>query len=231
MVSFEHILHLPLTESEILESIQKAIENTSISELDNLRFRHPNIQFDCMIRGYLGEFAIQKWLKENGIEVERTNLILEDDQVDIDFVYKGKNIELKTSLVPDADQTVKNALLNRDIKLIRREEKIENLRGDIHLQVFFNQRRKAKDDWLKALKVDLGLKDPKYLYDAFCAMRYKTDLFFVGWINKITLVKRINLLVHNERTWTFPKSKREFWSCRILESNKPAELIHFLKSI
>lgn len=231
MVSFEHILHLPLTESEILESIQKAIENTNISELDNLRFRHPNIQFDCMIRGYLGEFAIQKWLKENGIEVERTNLILEDDQVDIDFVYKGKNIELKTSLVPDADQTVKNALLNRDIKLIRREEKIENLRGDIHLQVFFNQRRKAKDDWLKALKVDLGLKDPKYLYDAFCAKRYKTDLFFVGWIDKITLVKRINLLVERERTWTFQKSKREFWSCRILESNKPAELIHFLKSI
>ncbi|MCH6198707.1 hypothetical protein MMU07_03880 [Aquiflexum sp. LQ15W] len=231
MVSIEHILHLPLTEPEILESIQKAIENTSISELDNLRFRHPNIQFDCMIRGYLGEFAIRKWLKENGIEVERTNLILEDDQVDIDFVYKGQNIELKTSLVPDADLTIQNAVLNRDIKLIKREEKIENLRGDIHLQVFFNQRRKAKDDWLKALKLDLGNKDPKYLYDAFSAKRYRTDMYFVGWIDKITLVTRIYLMGERERTWTFQKSKREFWSCRILESNKPVELIYFLKSI
>jgi len=231
MVSFGHILHLPLNETEILFSIQKAVENTNISELDNLRFRHPNIQFDCMLRGYLGEFAIQKWFNENGIEVEKTNLIMEDDQVDIDFVYKGKNIELKTSLVPDADQTIQNAVLNRDIKLIRREGKIENLRGDIHLQVFFNQRRKAKDDWLKALKVDFGNKDPNYLFDVFSAKRYKGDLFFVGWIDKYTLVRRINLLEHTKRTWTFQKSKREFWSCRILESHQPSELIHFLKSI
>jgi hypothetical protein len=231
MVSFGHILNLPLTETEILCSIQKAIENTNISELDNLRFRHHNIQFDCILRGYLGEFAIQKWLNENGIKVEKTNLILEDDQVDIDFVYKGHNIELKTSLVPDADQTIQNAVLNRDIKLIKREGKIENLRGDIHLQVFFDQKRKAKDDWLKALKVDFGNKNPTYLYDVFSAKRYKGDLFFVGWIDKITLVKRINLMVHKERTWTFQKSKREFWACRIQESHQPSELIRFLKSI
>ncbi|MCL6259540.1 hypothetical protein M3O96_10595 [Aquiflexum sp. TKW24L] len=231
MVSFEHILHLPLTESEILESIQKALENSNISELDNLRSRHPNIQFDCMLRGFLGEFAIQKWLKENGIEVEKTNLILEDDQVDIDFVYRGKNIELKTSLVPDADQTIQNAILNRDIKLIKREDKIENLRGDIHLQVFFNQKRKAKDDWLKTLVVDFTKKDPQRIYDAISAWRYREDMFFVGWIDKGSLIERINGLLPKDRTWTFPKSSRDFWNCKILNSNKPTELIDFLKSI
>jgi hypothetical protein len=231
MVSFEHILHLPLTESEILEAIQKATENTNISKLDNLRFRHLNIQFDCMLRGYLGENAIQKWLGKNGIEVEKTNLILDGDQVDIDFVYNGLNIELKTSLVPDADQTIQNAILNRDIKLIKREEKIEKLRGDIHLQVFFNQRRKAKDDWLKTLKVDFSNNEPSKIYQAFSGWRYKEDLFFVGWIDKNTLAKHINSLPQQERTWSFQNSKREFWSCRIKDSKRPLELVSYLKSI
>lgn len=231
MVSFEHILHLPLTESEILGSIQKAIENTNISELDNLRFRHPNIQFDCMLRGYLGEFAIQKWLKENGIEVEKNNLILEDDQVDIDFFIKGKNIELKISLVPDADQSIQLAVQNRDLKLIKREEEVENLRGDVHLQVFFNQKRKAKDDWLKTLKIDFSSKDPKMIYHTISAWRYKEDMFFVGWIDRTTLIDRINSLLLEERTWTFSKSKREFWTCKIQDCHKPSELIGYLKSI
>lgn len=231
MVSLEHVIHLPLTEAEILDSIQKAIENTNISELDNLRFRHPNIRFDCMLRGYLGEFAIQKWLKENGIEIEKTNLILEDDRVDIDFVYKGKNLELKTSLVPDADKTIENAILNRDIKLIKREESIENLRGDVHLQVFFNQKRKAKDDWLKTLNVDFSSRDPKIIYQALSARRYKEDMLFVGWIEKKALADRINSLSPKDRTWTFQKAKREFWACKIKDCHQPSDLIGYLKSI
>jgi hypothetical protein len=184
-----------------------------------------------MLRGYLGEFGIQKWLKENGIEIEGTNLILDDDQVDIDFVFRGKNIELKTSLVPDADQTIENAILNRDIKLIKREGTIENLRGDAHLQVFFNQKRKAKDDWLRTLKVDFTKKKPKQIYEGLSAWRYKEDMFFVGWIDKGSLTEKINLLYPKDRTWTFPKSSRDFWKCKIQQSKKPEELIEFLKSI
>jgi hypothetical protein len=156
---------------------------------------------------------------------------LEDDQVDIDFFYKGKNMELKTSLVPDADQTIQNAVLNRDLKLIKREGKIENLRGDIHLQVFFNQKRKAKDNWLKTLKIDFISKDPKIIYNSICAWRYKEDMFFVGWIDKSTLIERIHSLLEQERTWTFQKSKREFWTCKIQNCHKPSELIDYLKSI
>ena len=231
MVSFNDAVHLAISENEILAAIEKAKAHIRISELDNLRFRHPNIQFDCMLRGYLGEYAIQKWLLENGIEVEKTNLILEDDQVDIDFVYKGRNLELKTSLVPDADKTIRQAILTRDIKLIKREEKIENLRGDIHLQVFFEQKRKAKDDWLKTLKIDFQNKNASYFYETFSAWRYKSDTFFVGWMDKNSLIERVNLLAKKDRTWTFPKSKREFWLCRIQDSNKPTELIQFLQSL
>ncbi|MEI8270791.1 MAG: hypothetical protein WCG45_05490, partial [bacterium] len=77
MIAREHILNLHLTEAEIITIIAKAKENINIAQLDNLRNRHPNIQFDCMIRGYVGEFVIVKWLEENGIEFKATNHILE----------------------------------------------------------------------------------------------------------------------------------------------------------
>lgn len=124
-----------------------------IAKMDNLRYRHRNIQFDCLLRGYVGEYCIIKWLKTFNINFEITNHIQDDENIDIDFYYKEKNLELKTSLVPDADVTIDNAIKRRDIKLIRRgSSRIEDLRGDIHLQIYYSQKRKAKDDWLKLVK-------------------------------------------------------------------------------
>lgn len=84
--------------------------------------------------------------------------------MDIDFYYKGKNIELKTSLIPDRDADMDAAIGSEDIKLIRRgEDQIEDLNGDIHLQIFFNQKSKETDKWLKAQRIDLNSPDLDYL--------------------------------------------------------------------
>lgn len=231
MLTRTDMIHFALTEAEIKQAIRRTLEYLSISGRDNLRIRHGNIQFDCLLRGYIGEHAIKKWLMENNIEIEMTNFIEENDQMDVDFLFRGKNIELKTSLIPDQDISIDNALFKRDIKLIKRTEKIEDFKGDIHLQIFFAQKRRAKDQWLKAQKIDIKKEDTDYFYSAFRADRYCHDTYFTGWIDKPSLINHINSLPYNKRTWTFGGSSRLFWNYRMRDCKSPAELINYLQAL
>ena len=85
MVSIEDIVCIPLTEEEIFRCIEKAISFFSIARRDNLRARHINIQFDCIFRGYAGEYAMETWLRKNSIEPEENNIITDGENIDIDF--------------------------------------------------------------------------------------------------------------------------------------------------
>lgn len=227
MVNINDIVNIRLSKEEVLSCIKKAKEN---SFLDNLRYRHPNVQFDCKLRGYVGEYAITKWFVENGIIIETTDYLEDGDSIDIDFLIVGKNIELKTSLIPDSDNDIGTVIEKRDIKLIRRGcQTIEELKGDVHMQVYYKQRTRAKDNWLKKQTIDLNNNDLEYLYDSFRADAYLNTTFFVAWIDKPTLVKMINTLPISQRCWSFKGSKRQFWRCPLKESKKPIELINYLK--
>ena len=231
MITKHDIVRIPLTDDEIKTVMEKARTQLSISSLDNLRQRHANIQYDCILRGYIGEYAITKWLGQHGITLDETNYFNEDDNIDIDFLYKGKNIELKTSLIPDIDVTIEKSITCRDIKLIKRENNIEHLRGDIHLQIFFDQRRKAKDDWLAGKEIDIEGAEIDELFDTLLARAYKNRTYFVGWIDKPSFISKIIRMPENERTWTFKNAKRMFWNCKISECNKPATLPAYLNNI
>lgn len=227
MVTKEDIICIKLSKEEILRCIQRTIE---IDFIDNLRVRHPNIQFDCKLRGYVGEYAIKKWFVENDINIESSNIIEDGDNIDIDFFIVGKNVELKTSLIPDIDGDIPTVLKNRDIKLIRRGyQTIEELKGDIHMQVYYKQKTKAKDNWLKQQQINLKNKDLDYLYNAFRADAYLNTTFFVAWIDKPSLVKYINSLPVGLRCWTFRGAQRQFWRCPLKDSKKPIDLISYLK--
>ncbi len=231
MITKQDIICIPLTDVEIKTVMEKARQQLFISKNDNLRSRHANIQYDCIMRGYIGEYAIAKWLGEHNIVFDETNYINEDENIDIDFLYNGKNIELKTSLIPDVDVTIEKAIANRDIKLIKRGNHIEELRGDIHLQIFFNQRRKAKDEWLAGKQIDIETASIDDLFNTLLAKCYRDTTYFIGWVDKAFITKKINAMAENDRTWTFKNAKRDFWNCKIAESNKPADLPAYLKSL
>lgn len=231
-ISINDVVRIYLTPKEVKDVLETVTQKIDISKMDNLRYRHKNIQFDCLLRGYIGEYGIVKWLKEYDIGFESTNYIQENENIDIDFYYKGKNIELKTSLIPDTDVIIDKAIERRDIKLIKRgDSKIEDLRGDIHLQIYYSQKRRAKDNWLQAQQINIESKDIDYLYHAFKADLYQSSTFFVAWIDKEALVTHINALPEKERYWSFRGSKRLFWNCKIQQSKKPIDLVHFLRSI
>ncbi len=227
MVTQQDVIKISLSKEEILSCIQRTI---GVEFLDNLRNRHPNIQFDCKLRGYVGEYAIKKWFLENGITIEATDYLEDGDNIDIDFLVVGKNIELKTSLIPDSDNDLNTVIANRDIKLIRRGyQTIEELRGDIHMQIYYKQHTKAKDTWLKSQHINLSSLDLDYLYRSFRADAYLNTTFFVAWIDKPTLIKMINSMPFSQRCWSFRGSKRQFWRCPLKDSKRPVDLINYLK--
>lgn len=228
MVTTQDFINVKLTKDEVLSCLKKAKENTF---LDNLRYRHPNVQFDCKVRGYVGELAIKKWFESNSIEIEATDYLADGDSIDIDFKVKGLNLEIKTSLIPDVDGTLENVLAKRDIKLIcRNGQSIEQLRGDIHVQIFFQQKTKQKDAWLKQQVVDIKHDSLETLYNSFRADAYTNTTFIVAWIDKETLVSRINAMPISQQQWSFPGSSRYFWKCSLKSAKKPIELITLLKN-
>lgn len=222
-MKYQDILKIVLTKEEIIEAIAKAKEQKFI---DNLRDRHVNVQFDSKLRGYIGEIALKKWFIENGIDITTTNYFEEDIGMDVDFEYKGLDLELKTSLIPDDDKTLQNVFNKRDIKLIRRTRKIEDLKSDIHIQIYYDQLTNKKDQWLQEQNIDLNSNDLEYLYDAFLAKSYITKTYLVGWIDKDTLIERINKLKGYEKSWRH--ARRRFWVCKLKYCNPPIVLLKYL---
>ena len=230
MITKNDSICIAVTDEEIKLVMEKARTQLFISKRDNLRNRHANIQYDCILRGYIGEFAITKWMNAKGIFFDKANYREDGETIDVDFLYKGKNIELKTSLLPDTDYTLENAIANRDIKLIKREEGIENLKGDIHLQIFFYQRRFAKDEWLAGRIINIEEADIDELFHKMLARCYRNTTYFVAWMDKPTLIKNINELPKAEQEWSFKNSQRQFWNCKVSQSKKPEDLPNFLKN-
>ena len=225
-MKFKDIVKLEITKDDVFEALAKAKESSFI---DNLRDRNINVQFDSKLRGYLGEISLKKWFLNNGINIVTTNFIEEDIGIDIDFAYRGLDLELKTSLIPDADKTLQNVFNNRDIKLIRRTRKIEELKSDIHIQVFFNQLTNKKDSWLQEQNIDIDSNGLEQLYDAFLAIEYLTNIYLFGWIDKSTLITQMKELKGYEKSWRF--GKRRFWVCNLKECFPPSSLLKYLDGL
>ncbi len=224
------IVHIALTKEEILTALTTALQQNFT---DNLRNRHPNVALDSKLRGYVGELAFKKWAKSHGIEFKESNIKDNSSGMDIDFVFesgsKKLDIELKTSLIPDVDQDLQEMMNRRDIKLIRRKhKKVEELDGDVHVQIAFTQLRLRKDDWLKKQRIDFD-SDIEDIYDQLAAYRYEKDTFLMGWIDKPSLIVQINNKPQHLQKWKY--GMREFWTCNLQKhAKKPLTLIAYLNT-
>lgn len=195
---------------------------------DNLRNRHPNIAFDSALRGYIGERVMARWLTDNGIYLSERNTMNHNSGMDVDFRCCGLSVELKTSLIPQTDRTIETAFSRRDIKLICRSDTADiiDLADDIHCQIYFAQRSNDKDRWLEQQIIDLSA-DSEHIYQQICGKAYVLrPTVFCGWIDKPTLVQRIQALPVNQRTWHF--GQRNFWHCPLRDAFAPWQLIDYL---
>ena len=241
MITLDDCIKLKITESEICEII-RLIFAKDFNKRDNLRDRHSN--------------ALKKGFKTCGIEFVKSDYMSDDSgNIDIDLLFQTKtkaiSLEVKTSLVPDylekvaqdnIDKRIQSVINGCDIKLIKRNnESFTDLKGDIHLQIYFADYTKKKDKFLES-KIILALNKEfqtiddsvdylaKEISKAIYAEFYIERTFFVGWIDKETLIKQLEHKQHNQQTWTFPNSKRFFWTCKSKdEARKPIDKIEKLK--
>ncbi len=237
MITPRDTIHLRLSVDDIRAVLDKTLrEFQATPYVDNLRHRSESVRFDCRFRGYLGEYCIKRFFWRYGVFVsnEEVNIMEDGSSIDIDLAYQNEqgvwvNFEVKTSLVPDRwdiGQTIHNA----DVKVIKRTRTIEDLKGDIHIQIYFNFHRSEHDSLVRAATLDLN--DPQQIIDALHLNEYRDNILLVGWIDKQTLVQYINALPSYNRTWTFPNAQKDFWRCPFSAITKtPEQLKQFLKRI
>jgi hypothetical protein len=250
MIAINDAVKLDITIDDIKLAIRKSL-GQDFHRRDNLRQRNSNIQFDCLLRGYVGETGITKWFKSYGITFASANCMADDQgNIDIDLLYryginKEKSIEIKTSLVPDycarnihgIRERIATCIRNFDIKLIRRNnESIKKLQSDIHVQIYYGDLRGAKDEFLTGLAFpiinNISDKIIDEIYDLFMAKTYLTRTYLVGWIDKITLIEQINNKSEDQKIWKAPGLSRDFWTCKIQnEAKAPIELIEYIKNL
>lgn len=227
---------LSLTKEDIFKCIIKARKENF---LDNLRDRDTIIRFDCFLRGCVGELAFRKWLEKYNITIQSQDLMRpENGNIDVDFVINGKDLELKTSLIPSVyyerhhgDKNIQwQKILRRcDIKLIRRgSDTIEQLKGDIHVQIYFDAGKDTREKWLREQDIDLINCSVEEIYEKLFAKMYINYTYLVAWIDKPTLIKRLKGKTGKDAVWTF--GKREFWNSKIKDSKKPIDLVAYLKA-
>ena len=178
------------------------------------------------MRGYVGEIGLRKWLLHHDIPIEAQNHWLEQAQMDIDFRCYGLSLELKTSLIPHADQDLKTSFQRRDIKLIKRKNKVSDLRGDIHIQIYFNQNKRRKEAWLRRQQISFANSTVDDLYEQLLGRAYLDRTYLVAWMDKQSLQERVQHLPLAQQTWSH--AKRQFWVCPLRDCFAPHALIHFL---
>ncbi len=232
MLTLNDLVKLPVTPADIRRALQQTLQQKFI---DNLRHRSLAVQLDCKIRGYLGEIALRNWFAAQDIHFAHSNTLPDGVNIDIDLAYRGKtrlhNLEIKTSLVPDNYRDLAGCLKKCDIKLIRRgTATVEQLSGDMHLQIFYDFQRKKCDNWLKTVECDW--QNAEEIYEKLWLKRYLNRTYFAGWIDKPTLQRQINALPENRRMWSFPQSQRSFWYCNLERSaRKPREIAAYLQKL
>ena len=217
--------NLNIEYDDLIEAIEHA---KSIVLIDNLRNRHPFVQFDSKIRGYLGEICFVKWLKENGVDVEEVNNSSEENCEDVDVFVSNcfkQNIiiEIKTSLIPDIWATMDNVIQNADIKIIKRESSPLENRADFYVQIYFNFLRKERDEFLKSLSGNPLDYSTQELIKIMNLDKLKE--FFVAWMDFNNL--NANLSEIKYKWWSY--GMRKFWKCPLYSSFLPETFIENLK--
>lgn len=233
MVNINDILRLRLSEDDIRFVLNKALDGVDIAARDNLRKRTPAVQLDCLFRGYLGEYCIRRFFWRYGVTVPDNNLNqLDDDNIDIDLCYQSLNgeyvdFEVKTSCIPPTYGDIETTLRNADIKIIKRTRQIEDLKGYIHIQIYYDIIRSERDALLNPIPINYD--DPESIIRDLQLFNYCDRIWLVAWIDKDTLVPYIN---HNPGNQTWHFGYRDFWRCPLNDiARTPGELKSFLYNI
>lgn len=222
---FMNIIQFDITETDLVRAVEKALK---VDFIDNLRDRASFVKLDSKIRGYLGEIGTTRFLTSNGISVIETDKLESQSNEDKDILvhngFRDIVLEVKTSLIPDTWGTLQETLKKADIKIIKRESNYRDIKADFHLQIYFDQCRKKRDEFLKSIPGS----PLDYSVDEIIEIMRLRELtqVFVAWVSKTDLIAFLD--TQRIKTWHF--MYRDFWRCPLSLSKEPTLLINTIKS-
>ncbi len=225
---YSDIVKISLSHDELIEAIKHAKKEHFI---DNLRNRSEFVAFDSKVRGYIGEIFLRDLFNKSSITILRTDYEEDGVETDIDIEVKNtKNhtfkIECKTSLVPDVYGSIAACINKCDIKIIRREKHFTRIPIDLHVQIYFDELRKIRDERLsKISKHVVDYSDEELI--RLLGLE-SLDGYFVAWIDKDTLNSYLDGLEMYDRIWKF--GFRQFWKCPLSLAKAPVDLAIFINS-
>ncbi len=227
-MKYSEIVKINLSHDELIEAIQHARREHFI---DNLRNRSEFVAFDSKVRGYIGEIFLRNLFKASNIKIARIDYEEDGVETDIDFeVVNCRNrsfkVECKTSLVPDTYGSIQSSINKCDIKIIRREKHFTRIPIDIHVQIYFDELRKERDESLSSIKRHVA----DYSDDEILKLLRLTTLdgYFVAWMDRDSLNDYLDSLPMYDRIWKF--GFRTFWRCPLSLAKAPKDLTTFINN-
>lgn len=220
-----NVIQFEITDNDLQLAVEKALR---VDFIDNLRDRATFVKLDSKIRGYLGEIGMNRFLTTNGITVLETDRYEaqsnEDKDVLVQNDFRQCVLEIKTSLIPDVWGTLEEVLKRADIKIIKRENDYHYIKADFHLQIYFNQCRKKRDEFLKTIAGSPVNYNVSEIIEVMNLRELKQ--VFVAWVSKTDLIAYLDRQV--VKTWNF--MYRDFWKCPLTLSKEPNLLIDAIKN-
>lgn len=248
MITLDKVIIMDISKDDILNAVERARQ---LSFQDNLRNRKPTVQFDCKVRGFLGEIGITKWLNSFGVKcwpeekdgISAMDIYRSDIDLNIRGMQKDYLSEIKTSAKPDSWTTVdistdkvfiSKCIINGDIKIIahKNADYHTDIDRDIYIQVYFGVKTAEHDNMLNerySENRDFLLMNNNDICHFLGLYDYIENIYFVGWKDKKSIIEELDNMKPYERSYDIG-AMRSFWKCSLKTARPPISLINYLRT-
>lgn len=230
------ILALPVTDEVVEKTMINTAKKFSYTYQTLMYSRTPIELLDNIYMGDVAKNALVAYLRAHSTlpiidydEIRTDGFQTHDPGWDFMIGESGIKVEVKSSIPPNRESGA--SLINlRDIKITASHDKgktwmpPEEIESDVHVQVYFyaTPYREGYDSFDK-LASDLE-KDYRIIGRLINASKYNHPLF-LGWTTKKRIIRHLNTLPQEQRTWTFAWTSRIYWKSPIKDALNMPQLL------
>lgn len=236
MMTVDDILELPVSREVIEKTLRNTVKKYNYTVNAMMYSRSPIELLDNLYMGDMAKNAIYDYLVKHCScpvidydEIRTDNFQNHDPGWDILVGDKKIKVEIKSSIPPN-NESRENIINLRDIKITASHDEgrtwilPQSLESDIHVQVYFYAKPyKRGIDRFDTLSQIIS-QDMWKIREFINSDKYNHPLFF-GYNTKENIIKHLNTLPRDKRTWTFSWTHRIYWKCPIKDAfNMPSLL-------
>lgn len=236
MFTVNDIFELPVSREVIEKTLRNTVKKFNFTCRALMYSRTPVELLDNLYMGDMAKNALYDYLVKHCNcpvidydEVRTDNFQNHDPGWDLLVGNKKIKVEIKSS-IPPKNESREDIVRLRDIKITASHDEgrtwinPNDLESDIHVQVYFYA--KAYKNGYNSFQELSALisKDMWKVREIINSDKYNSPLFF-GYNTKENIIKHLESLPRERRTWTFSWTHRIYWKCPIIDAFNMSSLI------